>query len=289
MAQWLVLEDFVGGAAALRAGTVIDDAAYPLTPLVASGLAVVPYNPATMAASVRGFLAMRANKVPTTSPDGDLTALLLAAGALGGGAPSAASVSYDDSIVPPFGSTNVQGALDAAKADLAAQGSDIATAQGDIATLAGDVATAQGDIATLQGDVATIQGDLAALPTLAEGTYAPTITIVTPGTLAATAPEPFKYARVGDTVHVTGYLSVTPASLAGFNEIDVDLPIATTDPASISGVCSGSSLPRGSNDLLLTSGVIVNSGGVPAIHFTLAFANAPGQFTLGVDFSYRTA
>jgi len=201
---------------------------------------------------------------------------------VGGDGGLASGVSYDDSLAPAFGGTNVQDALDAAKTLIATASSDVATAQGDISTLQGDVATAQGDISTLQGTVG-------AIPTLAAGTYAPTITPITPGTLAAVATANFNYIRVGSQVFVNGSLSVTPASLAGDNQIDISLPVATASLAGLCGRANGSTLSLGNTDVMITAGTVFASGSNARAYFSLAFGNAPSPLRVTVDFSYTVS
>lgn len=204
MALWLALADYRDGAGrAASAGSVLDDAIFDVSGMRAAGLAVVAYNPATMAQPAREFFAAGAK--------GDLVASLLAAGAIGGGGAS-------------------------------------------------------------------------------EGSYAPVVTPIAPGTLVAAATGLWSWTRVGDHVLVGGKLLVTPAALPQDNQIDVTLPIATTNDGSIAGIANGSSAP-GSMDVTFCPGIVVGAAG-PArarVLFSLQFANAPVPFTMPVCFDYRVA
>lgn len=120
---------------------------------------------------------------------------------------------------------------------------------------------------------------------VAAGTYTPDVTPVAPGTLVAAVADTFMYQRVGNIVHVSGALDVTPASLAGDNEIDVSLPIAAMSLASLSGHCTGNSLP-GSFDVMNVQGNVRNGGIAARAFFSLAINNAPSPFRLDVSFTY---
>lgn len=85
MALFLVLEDFAAGTSTASAGSILDSTAVDLAPLQAAGLAVVAYNPATMSASRAAFLAARGSRPSAPDTSGDLSALLLAAGAFNDG------------------------------------------------------------------------------------------------------------------------------------------------------------------------------------------------------------
>lgn len=88
MAQWLLLEDFagdIGGPTNVQiagAGTLLDDNVYNIPALVANGCPLILYNASTMAAPVAAFQKMSGG-VAQISPDGNLLALLIAAGAIG--------------------------------------------------------------------------------------------------------------------------------------------------------------------------------------------------------------
>jgi len=82
---YLVLEDFAAGSFSASAGSLLDAATIDLPQLQSAGLAAVLYNPATMSASRSAFLAARGSRPAVPDSAGDLTALLLAAGAIGGG------------------------------------------------------------------------------------------------------------------------------------------------------------------------------------------------------------
>ena len=63
------------------------------------------------------------------------------------------------------------------------------------------------------------------LPTLAHGTYTPTLTGVT--NVASSAAYVCQYLRVGNTVTVSGQLQITPTSGNTYTELGVSLPIAS--------------------------------------------------------------
>lgn len=90
MALYLLLEDFagdLGGPSNVQiagAGTLFDDAVYNVPALLAVGCPLIPYVPATMAGPVAAFQKMSGG-LAQINPDGNLLALLLAAGAIGGG------------------------------------------------------------------------------------------------------------------------------------------------------------------------------------------------------------
>lgn len=143
------------------------------------------------------------------------------------------------------------------------------------------------ELDALDGRVAALEAG-GSVPTLAQGTYQPAITPVAPGTLAAVRTGDFTYTRQGDVVDVSGSLDVTPATLDGNNQIDVDLPVPTSSVALLTGQANGSSLPNAaSTDVLMTAGPILGVGGKARAYFTLAFGNAPAAFKLSVRFSYR--
>jgi len=90
MALYLVLEDFTGPAT-ITAGSVIDSGAYDLPALQASGLAVLPYL-STMDGAIAAYLSQRGSTPPVKTAEGDLLALLAAAGFIGGGGGGITSV-----------------------------------------------------------------------------------------------------------------------------------------------------------------------------------------------------
>lgn len=84
MADFLVLETArARGLVKLAAGRVISDTEFDVTALAAQGVALLAYVPATMDAVVEAFQRQRGKPEPE---DGDLTALLIGAGIIGGGA-----------------------------------------------------------------------------------------------------------------------------------------------------------------------------------------------------------
>lgn len=90
MAIWLLLEDFAGNIGGptnvqlAQAGTLFDDTQFNVPSLISAGMPLVPYVPATMAAPVAAFQKMSGG-LAQINPDGNLLALLFAAGAFGGG------------------------------------------------------------------------------------------------------------------------------------------------------------------------------------------------------------
>lgn len=83
MTQLVVLSDYADGARTLSAGTVIDSTLFDVPTLQASGCALVPLTPA-IEALLPAFRAARGS-APAAPDPSNLQALLLAAGALGGG------------------------------------------------------------------------------------------------------------------------------------------------------------------------------------------------------------
>jgi hypothetical protein len=87
MADWLVLEDFAGNIGGPRstqivgAGTLLDDIIYNIPALLADGLPLIPYNPATMAAPLTAFRKQDPGPA-NIAPDGNLLALLVSFGSL---------------------------------------------------------------------------------------------------------------------------------------------------------------------------------------------------------------
>jgi hypothetical protein len=105
MALFLVLEDFAAGTSTASAGSLLDSTAVDLAPLQAAGLAIVAYNPATMAAPREAFLAARGSRPSVPDTAGDLSALLLAAGAIGGSGGGVTSVSASVPLASSGGAT----------------------------------------------------------------------------------------------------------------------------------------------------------------------------------------
>lgn len=104
MARWVVLEDYDDGRVRYPAGTVLDDATIDLPALQRGGLAVIGYTPA-LDPYRAAAQALRGTTPVVKAPEGDLTALLLAAGVFGGaggvitfrpGAPAFPPTVYDD-------------------------------------------------------------------------------------------------------------------------------------------------------------------------------------------------
>jgi len=88
MALYLILEDFngdIGGpnsTSFVQAGTLLDDGEYDIPAILAQGCPLILYNPATMGVSLAAFLSSRTAPQQITN-DGNLTALLCAAGVFG--------------------------------------------------------------------------------------------------------------------------------------------------------------------------------------------------------------
>jgi hypothetical protein len=87
MALFLVLEDWAGNVtptiSAVKAGSIVDDAVVPVPSMLADGCPLVPYDPVTMSAALNAFNKMGGLSGPQSfSPDANLLALLIAAGAL---------------------------------------------------------------------------------------------------------------------------------------------------------------------------------------------------------------
>lgn len=141
----------------------------------------------------------------------------------------------------------------------------------------------------VQGALDAVKTLIADVPTLAAGTYAPTVASVTPVDLSTSAAANFRYIRVGSNVKVSGVLTVVAGSLNADSEIDVSIPIASADISTLSGLCAGNTLPAPSGDALMVNGMILPSGGNARLYFTMAFANNPTTFSMCVDFTYTIA
>lgn len=109
MTIWLALADYSDGVRSVEAGMLLDDAIVDVPTLQAGGLPVVVYVPATMADSVRAFYGQRGQRARPTKPDGDLLALLIAAGAIGGGGGGAVASVFGrvGAVVPQAGDYTV--------------------------------------------------------------------------------------------------------------------------------------------------------------------------------------
>ncbi len=102
---FLVLEDFVAGSVSASAGSLLDSTSINIAQLQSAGLAAVLYNPATMEASRLAFLAARGSRPAVPDNSGDLTALLLAAGAIGGSGGGVTSVTASAPLASSGGAT----------------------------------------------------------------------------------------------------------------------------------------------------------------------------------------
>jgi hypothetical protein len=69
------------------------------------------------------------------------------------------------------------------------------------------------------------QTAVAALPTLADGTYTPTVTAV--ANLSDQAPYTNQYLRVGNTVTVSGFVYVDPTVVTTTTQVGISLPVAS--------------------------------------------------------------
>jgi hypothetical protein len=80
------------------------------------------------------------------------------------------------------------------------------------------------EIGYLDGVTSAIQTQIGAIPTLAGGTYTPTITETT--NFTSTSASVWQYMRVGSTVHASGQVTGTTGS-TGAMEIGISLPVAS--------------------------------------------------------------
>lgn len=190
MADYLVLETAraatrSGVVEELAAGVIVSDDQVDVTQLQAQGVALVAYVPATMAAPLEAF-RRQAGK---PGPEGDLTALLLAAGALGGGGGGAVlsvfgRVGAVIAAANDYTSTLIQNVSSVAGATVTAALDALATAVGAAAAAASTAQStataAQGDATTALGDAAAAQGDATAALALA-GAAAPATRTLTAG------------------------------------------------------------------------------------------------------------
>lgn len=203
MTIWLALEDYADGERAFRAGALLDDAVVPVATLVASGLAVVSFNAGTMTAPLNGFLAQRGSKPSTFQADGDLTAMLLAAGAIGGGGGG--------------GVTNVT-----ASAPLASSGGATPNLTIAAATIFAPGSMSAADKTKLDGITAVVSSVGATAPIASSGGATPTISIAAatpliPGSMSAADKAKLDgiaagaaVASVGATAPVTSTGGTTP-------------------------------------------------------------------------------
>ena len=96
-----------------------------------------------------------------------------------------------------------------------------------------------GDVAGIAIAVSDLEAALAALPTLASGTYTPTLT--GQANVAASTPSSCKYIRVGNIVTVSGSLAVTATSATVQTVLGISLPIASNLGATTDLAGSGAS------------------------------------------------
>lgn len=107
VAQWLVLEDFAGAlggptnAQIIGAGALLDDTQYNIPTLLSQGLPLIPYDPATMQDARDAFFKQDPG-VASVSPDGNMLALLISFGALGGGGSGIITFRPNAPATPPL-------------------------------------------------------------------------------------------------------------------------------------------------------------------------------------------
>lgn len=171
MALYLVLEDYSDGSATIAAGSLLDDGAVDLARLQSAGLAAVLYNASTMSASREAFVAARGSRPVAPDTSGDLSALLLAAGAIGGSGGGVASVAGSAPITSSGGANPTIGiaaatplaagsmsAADKAKLDGIGTIVTSVTASGPLASSGGTTPDISLTAGTAPGDVMTWDG-----------------------------------------------------------------------------------------------------------------------------------
>lgn len=123
-------------------------------------------------------------------------------------------------------------------------------------------------------------------PTLASGTYLPTLTPAgSPSIVSVQVASPFTFLRVGDIVHVSGLVDLLVGSLAPFVEWDITLPVAVLSLNSLAGCLTMTSGPS-SFDCFGQAGVIRGNIGVARCTVSTAVVNAPGLYQVAVQFDY---
>lgn len=116
------------------------------------------------------------------------------------------------------------------------------------------------------------------IPTLSNGTYTPTLTVVT--NISASASSVCQYLRVGNTVTVSGLVSLTPtASATGF-VMRISLPIASNlaNVQEAAGCATGTGVDRfaaiyadPTNNTAVIDGVAPSSGSSLGYLFTFTY------------------
>lgn len=123
-------------------------------------------------------------------------------------------------------------------------------------------------------------------PTLASGTYLPTLTPAgSPSIVSVAVASPFTYIRVGDIVHVSGLIDLEVSSLAAFVEWDVTLPVAVLSLSLLAGCLTMTSEPT-SNDCFGQAGVVRANINAARCTVSTAVNNAPGLYQVAVQFDY---
>lgn len=228
MAAYLVLEDF-GGTPALSAGELIDDESFDVAELSRSGVALLAYLDVTMADALEAFRGLP----PSRRPRGELLALLVAAGAVGGGG------SGSGDVIGPASAT-----ADAIARFNGATGKVLKNSLVTI-TDAGSIAVPVGQ--TVDGRDVSVDG--AKLDTIASGAQANTVaSVFGRGGAVVAAADDYTHAQlasiqggtVGERFHVTAAegADVTAVRAVANDRLvyrDPGGSIVGLDPASIGG------------------------------------------------------
>lgn len=119
---------------------------------------------------------------------------------------------------------------------------------------------------------------LTALPTLASGTYTPTLTNVT--NLSASTAYQCQYLRVGDTVTVSGLVDIDPTA-TGAVELGITIPIASNFGALED--CAGTAAASGIAGQVAAIAADIANDRAKLVYIALDITNQPMYFT----FSYQ--
>ncbi len=123
-------------------------------------------------------------------------------------------------------------------------------------------------------------------PTVASGSYVPTLTpVASPSIVSVAVASPFLYTQIGDVLHVSGLIDVEVGSLAPFIEWDISLPVAVPSLQSCSGCLTMSSEPA-SNDCFGQAGLVRGAAVAARATVSTATCNNPGLYQVAVEFSY---
>lgn len=122
-------------------------------------------------------------------------------------------------------------------------------------------------------------------PTLASGSYLPTLTAVSPSIVDVQVSSPFLYQRIGDVVHVSGLMDLTVGWLAASVEWDITLPVAVISLNSCAGCLTMTSEPA-TNDCFGQAGVVRGNLNVARATTSTANVNNPGVYSVAVEFTY---